>query len=96
MFWSIVNTHWTRTKLTCRHNSVLNHMAGRLKTALVGKSMVELYCALDGLQAPGGGSNPADIIVQAQRLDLVIVDRSVYGRFRIALVELTCPRDTDA
>jgi hypothetical protein len=34
--------------------------------------------------------------VQAQRPDLVIVDRSVYGRFRIALVELTCPWDTDA
>jgi hypothetical protein len=35
-------------------------------------------------------------MVQAQRPDLVIVDRSVYGRFRIALVELTCPWDTDA
>jgi hypothetical protein len=35
-------------------------------------------------------------MVQAQRSDLVIVDRSVYGRFRIALVELTCPLDTDA
>jgi hypothetical protein len=35
-------------------------------------------------------------MVQAQRPDLVIIDRSVYGRFRIALVELTCPGDTDA
>jgi hypothetical protein len=35
-------------------------------------------------------------MVQAQRPDLVIVDWSVYGRFRIALVKLTCPRDTDA
>jgi hypothetical protein len=35
-------------------------------------------------------------MVQAQRPDLVIVDRSVYGRVRIALVELTCPWDTDA
>jgi hypothetical protein len=62
----------------------------------VGKSTVELYCDLDGLQAPGGGSIPANVMVQAQRPDLVIVDRSVYGRFRIALVELTCPWDTDA
>jgi hypothetical protein len=62
----------------------------------VGKSTVELYCDLAGLQAPGGGSIPADAMAQAQRLDLVIIDRSVYGRFRLALVELTCPWDTDA
>ena len=62
----------------------------------MGKSTVELYCDLDGLQAPGGGSILADIMLQAQRPDLVIIDRSVYGRFRIALVELTCPWDTDA
>jgi hypothetical protein len=51
---------------------------------------------LDGLQAPGGGSILADIMVQAQRLDLVIVDWLVHGRHRIALVKLTCPWDTDA
>jgi hypothetical protein len=27
----------------------MNHIAGYLKSALVGKSMVELYCDLDGL-----------------------------------------------
>jgi hypothetical protein len=83
-------------RLTWRHDSVLNHIAGCLKSALVGKSTVKLYCDLDGLQAPGGGLIPADVMVQAQRPDLVIVDRSVYARFRIALVELTCPWDTDA
>jgi hypothetical protein len=82
--------------LTWRHDSVLNHFAGCLKFALVGKSTVELYCDLDGLQDPGGGSIPADVMVQAQRPDHVIVDRSVHGRHRIALVELTCPWDTDA
>jgi hypothetical protein len=82
--------------LTWRHNSVLSHIAGCLKSALVGKSTVELYCDLDGLQAPGGGSIPTDVMVQAQRPDLVIVYRSVHGRHRIALVELTCPWDTDA
>jgi hypothetical protein len=83
-------------RLTWRHNSVLNHIAGCLKSALVGKSTVELYCDLDGLQAPCGGSIPADIMVQAQRPDLVVIDRSVHGRHRIALVELTCPWDPDA
>jgi hypothetical protein len=85
--------------LTWRHDSALNHIAGCLKSALVGKSTVELYCDLDGLHAPGGGLIPAYVMVQVQRPDLVIVDRSVfrmYGRFRIALVKLTCPWDTDA
>jgi hypothetical protein len=35
-------------------------------------------------------------MVQAQRPDLVIIDRLVHGRHRIAFVELTCPWDTDA
>jgi hypothetical protein len=83
-------------RLTWRYDSVLNHIPGCLNSALVGKSTVELYFDSDGLQAPGGGSIPADVMVQAQRQDLIIVDRSVHGRHRIALVELTCPWDTDA
>jgi hypothetical protein len=43
-------------RLTSRHDSVLNHIAGCLKSAFVGKSTVELYCDSNGLQAPGGGS----------------------------------------
>jgi hypothetical protein len=35
-------------------------------------------------------------MVQAQRPDLVIIDRSVHGNHRIALVELNCSWDTDA
>jgi hypothetical protein len=34
--------------------------------------------------------------LQVQRPDLVILDRSVHGRHRITLVELSCPWDTDA
>jgi hypothetical protein len=49
-----------------------------------------------GLQTPGGGSIPAEIMAQAQRPDLVILDRSDHGRHRISLVEFTCPWDTDA
>jgi hypothetical protein len=62
----------------------------------VGKSTVELYCDLDGLQAPGGGLILADIMVQEQRPDLAIIDRSMHDRHKIALVKLTCPWDTDA
>jgi hypothetical protein len=50
---------------------------------------------LDGLQAPGGRSIPADVMVQAQRLDSVILNRSVHERHLIALVELICPWDAD-
>jgi hypothetical protein len=67
-------------RLTWRYDCVLNRIASCLKSALVGKSTVELYCDLDGLQAPVGGSIPADAMVQAQRPDLVILDRSVHGR----------------
>jgi hypothetical protein len=78
-------------RLTWRHDTILNHIAGCLKSALVGKSTVELYCDLDGLGWMGGGLIPADVMVLAQRPDFVIVDQSVHGRRRIALVELTCP-----
>jgi hypothetical protein len=50
-------------RLTWRHNSVLYHIEGCLRAALEGKSTVELYCDLDGLHAPGGGSIPADVMV---------------------------------
>jgi hypothetical protein len=55
-----------------------------------------VYCDLEGLQAPGGRSFPAEIMAQAQRPDLVILDWADHGRHRISLVELTCPWDTDA
>jgi hypothetical protein len=36
-------------RFTWRHDSVLNHIAGCLKSALMGKSTVKLFCDLDGL-----------------------------------------------
>jgi hypothetical protein len=77
--------------MTWRYNSILKHIAGCLKFALESLSAVEVYCDLEGLQAPGGGSIPASVMAQTQRPDLVILDRSVHGRHRISLVELTCP-----
>jgi hypothetical protein len=81
---------------TWRQDYVLNHIGGCLKSASVGQSTVELYCDLEGLQAPGGGSIPTNILAQAQRPDLVILDWSEHGQHRMALVELTCPWDTNA
>jgi hypothetical protein len=83
-------------KMTWRHDSVLRHIAGYLKSALESLHTVEVYCKLEGLQAPGGGSKPASLMAQTQRPDLVILDRSVHGHHRISFVELTCPWDTNA
>jgi hypothetical protein len=55
-----------------------------------------VYCDLEGLHAPGGGSIPASVMAQTQRPDLVILDRSDHGWHRISLVELMRPWDTDA
>jgi hypothetical protein len=83
-------------RMTWRHDSVLKHIAGCLKSALESLSTVEVYCNLEGLQAPGGESIPALVMAQTQRPDLVILNRSDHGRHRISLNQLTCPWDTDA
>ena len=82
-------------RMTWRHDSVLNCIVGFLMSALRHQGTV-VYCDLDEFQALGGGTIPADVLMQTQRLDLVILDRSVPGRKRISLVELTCPWDTNA
>jgi hypothetical protein len=83
-------------RMTWRHDSVLKHIAGCLKSALERRGTIEVYCRLEGLQAPGCGLIPAFVMAQTQRPDLVILDRSVHGRHRMSLVELTYPWDTHA
>jgi hypothetical protein len=83
-------------RMTWRHNSILKHIAGCLKSALKSLSTVEVYCDLEGLQAPSGGSIPASVMAQTHKPHLVILDRLDHGRHRISLVDLTCPWDTDA
>jgi hypothetical protein len=97
LFHVLVHSKHTldQARLTWRHDSVLNNIAGCLKSALMCNSTVKLYCDLDGLQAPGGGSILAYIMVQLQGPDLFILDGSVHGKHRIVLVKLTCPWYTD-
>jgi hypothetical protein len=75
-----VFVHYNHTmdqgRMTWRHDSVLKHIAGCLKSALESLSTLEVYCNLEGLQAPGGGPIPASVMAQTQRPDLVILDRS--------------------
>jgi hypothetical protein len=91
-FHVLVHCNHTMNKgrMTWRHDTILKHIAGCLKSALESRATLEVYCNLEGLQAPGGGSIPASVMAQTQRPDLVILDRSVHGRHRISLVELTC------
>jgi hypothetical protein len=97
LFHVLVHVHtMDQGRITWRHDSILKHIAGCLKSALEGLGTVKVYCDLEGLQAPDGGLIPALVMAQTQRPDLVILDRSVHGWHRISLVELTCPWDTDA
>jgi hypothetical protein len=50
--------------MTWRHDSILKHIAGCLKSVLESLHTVEVYCDLEGLQAPGGGSIPASVMAQ--------------------------------
>jgi hypothetical protein len=84
------NHRMDQGRMTWRHDSVLKHIASCLKTALESRGTVEVYCNLEGLPVPGGGSIQVSVMAQTQRPDLVILDRSVHGRHRISLVELTC------
>jgi hypothetical protein len=59
-------------RMTWRYDSVLKHIAGCLKSAHEGLGTVEVYCNLEGLQAPAGESIPASFMAQTQRPDLVI------------------------
>jgi hypothetical protein len=77
LFHVLVHCNHTmdQRRMTWRHDSVLKHIAGCLKSALESLSTVKVYCDLEGLQAPGGRSILASVIAQT----LVILDRSVYG-----------------
>jgi hypothetical protein len=72
-----------------RHDFDLNHIACCLKSAFVSQTTVEVYCNVEGLQAPGGGSIPTVFLAQAYSPVLVNLDRTVPGWNRIFLVELT-------
>jgi hypothetical protein len=97
LFHVLVHCNHTidQERMTWRHDLVLKHIAGCLKSALESLGTVEAYYDLEGLQGPGGGSIPALLMAQTQRPDLVILDRSVHGQHIISLFELTCPWDTD-
>ena len=77
-------------RFTYRHDQVLLYL---LKTlAAPGLEGLTFYSDLEGWKT-GGGSIPPEIIVTAQRPDLVILDKR-KTKTEIHLVELTVPFDT--
>jgi hypothetical protein len=54
LFHILVHCNYTidQGRMTWRQDSVLKHIAGCLKSALKSLSTVEVYCNLEGLQAP--------------------------------------------
>jgi hypothetical protein len=52
-FYVLVHCNHTmyQGRMTWRHNSILKHIVGCLKSALESLSTVELYCDLEGLKA---------------------------------------------
>jgi hypothetical protein len=61
-------------RMTWRLDSFLKHILGYPKSAIKSLSTVEVYCNLEGLKALSGRLIPAEIMAQAQRSDLVIVE----------------------
>jgi hypothetical protein len=64
LFYVFVHCNHTmnQVRMTWRHDSVLKHIAGCLKSALKSLSTVEVYCNLEGLQTPGSESIMALVI----------------------------------
>ena len=55
-----------------------------------------MYCDFDGLQAPDGGYNLTDFLIQTQKSDHVHLYWSMLGPNRMFLVKLTWLWNTDA
>jgi hypothetical protein len=68
LFHVLVHCNHTmdQERMTWRHDSFLKPVTGCLKSALENLSTVEVYCSLEGLQAPGGWSIPALVMTQTQ------------------------------
>jgi hypothetical protein len=81
LFHVLVHCNHTmdQERMTWRHDSILKNIAGCLKSAFESLHTVEVYCNLERLQAPGGGSIPASVMAQTQRTDLVILDSSAMA-----------------
>ena len=50
-----------------------------------------MFADIPGQEAPGGGTIPSDILVSAQKPDLVILDRLMY---MMTIFEITVPFET--
>ena len=75
-------------RYTWRHDNILHYLYAILKDEDI--EDIEVYADLPNKQAPGGGTIPPDIVVTAERPDLVIVNKSTK---EVQIYELTVPFD---
>ena len=61
-------------RYTWRHDNILHYLYTILKYQDI--EDLEVYADLPDKQAPGGGTIPSDIVVTAERPDLVIVNKN--------------------
>jgi len=73
-------------RYTWRHNCVVNFLL-----SIVDKKRFEVHADLPGHEAPGGGTVPCDILVTAERPDIVVIDRFMST---VTLIEVTVPFET--
>ena len=75
-------------RYTWRHDNILHYLYTILKDEDI--EDIEVYADLPDKQAPGGGTIPSDIVVTAERPDLVIVNKDMK---EVQIYELTVPFD---
>ena len=75
-------------RYTWRHDNILHYLYAILKDEDI--EDIEVYADLPNKQAPGGGTIPPDVVVTAERPDLVIVNKSTK---EVQIYELTVPFD---
>ena len=73
-------------RYTFRHNRVLKEIVDKIDT-----NRFKVYSDIEGFKI-GGGTIPPDIIVTAEKPDLVMIDPLGFsGKPWVTIVELTCP-----
>jgi hypothetical protein len=83
-------------RLTWRHDSILNHIVGCLKSALVGKS-TEYSCTVTLMDCRPHVAGQSRLTSWCRHRDRTLSSLISWCKVGIGvLVELTCPWDTDA
>jgi len=84
----------TQQRYTYRHDQVLNLLASKLKEIFSDYSSIHVFADLQGLRASEApqATIPSTLLITPYRPDIVVYNSDVPS---IALLELTCPLDSE-